>query len=63
MASDRTNRSFKKSSMDQIPNKVPEHSEYMKILDSINKKMASFSEIKENTSMNLSANANVLGCA
>ena len=44
----------------KLPNMAPEYSEYMKILDSINKKMAS-GEIKENTFYELSANANNLG--
>lgn len=58
---DRTNRQYLKEQYGiKLPNKAPEYSEYMKILDSINKKMAS-GEIKENTFYELSANANNLG--
>ena len=61
MAFDRTNRQYLKEQYGiKLPNKAPEYSEYMKILDSINKKMAS-GEIKENTFYELSANANNLG--
>lgn len=61
LAFDRTNRQYLKEQYGiKLPNKAPEHSEYMKILDSINKKMAS-GEIKENTFYELSANANNLG--
>lgn len=61
LAFDRTNRQYLKEQYGiMLPNKAPEYSEYMKILDSINKKMAS-GEIKENTFYELSANANNLG--
>lgn len=61
LALDRTNRQYLKEQYGiKLPNKAPEYSEYMKILDSINKKMAS-GEIKENTFYELSANANNLG--
>ena len=61
LAFDRTNRQYLKEQYGiKLPNKAPEYSEYMKILDSINKKMAS-GEIKENTFYELSANANNLG--
>lgn len=61
LAFDRTNRQYLKEQYGiKIPNKAPEYSEYLKILDSINKKMAS-GEIKENTFYELSANANNLG--
>ena len=61
LAFDRTNRQYLKEPYGiKLPNKAPEYSEYMKILDSINKKMAS-GEIKENTFYELSANANNLG--
>lgn len=61
LAFDRTNRQYIKEQYGiKLPNKAPEYSEYMKILDSINKKMAS-GEIKENTFYELSANANNLG--
>ena len=61
LAFDRTNRQYLKEQYGiKLPNKAPEYSEYMKILDSINKKMAS-GEIKENTFCELSANANNLG--
>lgn len=61
LAFDRTNRQYLKEHYGiKLPNKAPEYSEYMKILDSINKKMAS-GEIKENTFYELSANANNLG--
>lgn len=61
LAFDRTNRQYLKEQYGiKLPNKAPEYSEYMKILDSINKKMAS-REIKENTFYELSANANNLG--
>lgn len=61
LAFDRTNRQYLKEQFGiKLPNKAPEYSEYMKILDSINKKMAS-GEIKENTFYELSANANNLG--
>lgn len=60
LAFDRTNRQYLKEQYGiKLPNKAPEYSEYMKILDSINKKMAS-GEIKENTFYELSANANNL---
>ena len=61
LAFDRTNRQYLKEQYGiKLPNKAPEYSEYMKILDSISKKMAS-GEIKENTFYELSANANNLG--
>lgn len=61
LAFDRTNRQYLKEQYGiKLPNKAPEYSEYMKILDSINKKMAS-GEIKKNTFYELSANANNLG--
>lgn len=61
LAFDRTNRQYLKERYGiKLPNKAPVYSEYMKILDSINKKMAS-GEIKENTFYELSANANNLG--
>ena len=61
LAFDRTNRQYLKEQYGiKLPNKAPEYSEYMKILDSINKKMAS-GEIKENTFYELSANANNWG--
>lgn len=61
LAFDRTNRQYLKEQYGiKLPNKAPGYSEYMKILDSINKKMAS-GEIKENTFYELSANANNLG--
>lgn len=61
LAFDRTNRQYLKEQYGiKLPNKAPEYSEYMKILDSINKKMAS-GEIKGNTFYELSANANNLG--
>lgn len=61
LAFDRTNRQYLKEQYGiKLPNKAPEYSEYMKILDSINKKMAS-GEVKENTFYELSANANNLG--
>lgn len=61
LAFDRTNRQYLKEQYGiKLPNKAPEYSEYMKILDSINKKMA-LGEIKENTFYELSANANNLG--
>ena len=61
LAFDRTNRQYLKEQYGiKLPNKAPEYSEYMKILDSINKKMAS-GEIKENTFYELSASANNLG--
>lgn len=61
LAFDHTNRQYLKEQYGiKLPNKAPEYSEYMKILDSINKKMAS-GEIKENTFYELSANANNLG--
>lgn len=61
LAFDRTNRQYLKEQYGiKLPNKAPEYFEYMKILDSINKKMAS-GEIKENTFYELSANANNLG--
>lgn len=61
LAFDCTNRQYLKEQYGiKLPNKAPEYSEYMKILDSINKKMAS-GEIKENTFYELSANANNLG--
>ena len=61
LAFDRTNRQYLKEQYGiKLPNKAPKYSEYMKILDSINKKMAS-GEIKENTFYELSANANNLG--
>ena len=61
LAFDRTNRQYLKEQYGiKLPNKAPVYSEYMKILDSINKKMAS-GEIKENTFYELSANANNLG--
>lgn len=61
LAFDRTNRQYLKEQYGiKLPNKAPEYSEYMKILDSINKKMVS-GEIKENTFYELSANANNLG--
>ena len=61
LAFDRTNRQYLKEQYGiKLPNKAPEYSEYMRILDSINKKMAS-GEIKENTFYELSANANNLG--
>ena len=61
LAFERTNRQYLKEQYGiKLPNKAPEYSEYMKILDSINKKMAS-GEIKENTFYELSANANNLG--
>lgn len=61
LAFDRTNRQYLKEQYGiKLPNKAPEYSEYMKILDSINKKMAS-GEIKENTFYELSVNANNLG--
>ena len=61
LAFDRTNRQYLKEQYGiKLPNKTPEYSEYMKILDSINKKMAS-GEIKENTFYELSVNANNLG--
>lgn len=61
LAFDRTNRQYLKEQYGiKLPNKAPEYSEYMKILDSINKKMTS-GEIKENTFYELSANANNLG--
>lgn len=61
LAFDRTNRQYLKEHYGiKLPNKAPEYSEYMKILDSINKKMAS-GEIKENIFYELSANANNLG--
>lgn len=61
LAFDRTNSQYLKEQYGiKLPNKAPEYSEYMKILDSINKKMAS-GEIKENTFYELSANANNLG--
>lgn len=61
LAFDRTNRQYLKEQYGiKLPNKAPEYSGYMKILDSINKKMAS-GEIKENTFYELSANANNLG--
>lgn len=61
LAFDSTNRQYLKEQYGiKLPNKAPEYSEYMKILDSINKKMAS-GEIKENTFYELSANANNLG--
>ena len=61
LAFDRTNRQYLKEQYGiKLPNKAPEYSEYMKILDSINKKMAS-GEIKENTFYELSANANNVG--
>lgn len=61
LAFDRTNRQYLKEQYGiKLPNKAPEYSEYMKILDSINKKIAS-GEIKENTFYELSANANNLG--
>lgn len=61
LAFDRTNRQYLKEQYGiKLPNKAPEYSEYMKILDSINKKMAS-GEIKENSFYELSANANNLG--
>ena len=61
LAFDRTNRQYLKEQYGiKLPNKAPEYSEYMKILDNINKKMA-LGEIKENTFYELSANANNLG--
>lgn len=61
LAFDRTNRQYLKEQYGiKLPNKAPDPNEYMKILDSINKKMAS-GEIKENTFYELSANANNLG--
>ena len=61
LAFDRTNRQYLQEQYGiKLPNKAPEYSEYVKILDSINKKMAS-GEIKENTFYELSANANNLG--
>ena len=61
LAFDRTNRQYLKEQYGiKLPNKAPEYSEYVKILDSINKKMSS-GEIKENTFYELSANANNLG--
>ena len=56
LAFDRTNRQYLKEQYGiKLPNKAPEYSEYMKILDSINKKMAS-GEIKENTFYEFSNN-------
>lgn len=61
LAFDRTNRQYLKEQYGiKLPNKAPEYSEYVKILDSINKEMSS-GEIKENTFYELSANANNLG--
>lgn len=61
LAFDRTNRKYLKEQYEiKLPDKAPEYSEYMKILDSINKKIAS-GKIKENTFYELSANANNFG--
>lgn len=61
LAFDRTNRQYLKEQYGiKLPNKAPEYSEYMKILDGINKKMVS-GEIKESTFYELSANANNWG--
>lgn len=58
LAFDSTNRTYLKEQYGIIlPNKAPEYSKYMTILDDIKKKMAS-NEIKENTFYELSANAN-----
>lgn len=61
LAFDRTNRQYLKEQYGiKLSNKAPEYSEYMKILDNINKKIAS-GEIKEKTFYELSANANNWG--
>lgn len=58
LAFDSTNRKYIKEQYGiDLPIKVPEYSEYMSILDSMKKKMAS-GKIKENTFYELSANAN-----
>ena len=58
LAFDSTNRTYLKEQYGIIlPNKAPECSEYMSILDDIKKKMAS-DEIKEKSFYELSANAN-----
>ena len=58
LAFDSTNRKYLKEQYKlNLPNKVPEYSEYMSILDDIKKKMAS-GKIKEDTFYELSANAN-----
>ena len=61
LAFDRTNRQYLKEQYGiKLPNKAPEYSEYIKILDNIKKKMAS-GEIKEKTFYEISANANNSG--
>ena len=58
LAFDSTNRKYLKEQYKiNLPNKVPEYSEYRSILDDIKKKMAS-GKIKEDTFYELSANAN-----
>ena len=58
LAFDSTNRKYLKEQYNiNLPNKVPEYSEYRSILDDIKKKMAS-GKIKEDTFYELSANAN-----
>lgn len=61
LAFDRTNRQYIKEQYGiKLPNKAPEYSEYMKILNNIREKMVS-GEIKEKTFYELSANANKFG--
>ena len=58
LAFDSTNRTYVKEQYGiNLPNKAPEYSEYMSILEDIKKKMAS-GEIKEDTFYEISANAN-----
>lgn len=61
LAFDRTNRKYLKEQYEiKLPDKAPEYSEYIKILNNIKEKMVS-DEIKEDTFYELSANANNFG--
>lgn len=61
LAFDSTNRTYLREQYGiDIPNKAPEYSEYMAVLEDIKRRMAS-NEIKENTFYELSANANAGG--
>ena len=61
LAFDRTNRQYLKEKYGiKLPNKAPEYSEYIKILDNIKKEMTS-GKIKEKTFYEISANANNSG--
>lgn len=61
LAFDRINRQYLKEKYGiKLPNKAPEYSEYIKILDNIKKEMTS-GKIKEKTFYEISANANNSG--